>query len=150
VVDLLRAVAIVFALVASARARSWVGVACSVALAYVAAADLASLVASTDRAPHGAHAAFAAVFLGPSGLPGRAEGWLPLSGVVGAHPAIVRAATLVASAATFAIAHLRSSKLRPETHAAYRADAMARPFLGIALIDASQIVLAVLGRAMFE
>jgi hypothetical protein len=150
VVDFVRAVAIVFALVASVRARSWMGIACAVALAYVAAADLASLVASRDRAPPGAHAAFAAVFLGPSGLPGRAAGLLPLSGIIGAHPIVVRIATLVAATAAFTHAHRRSSRLRPETEAAYRVDAMARPFLGVALLDASQIVLAVLARVMFD
>ncbi len=149
-VDFLRAVAIVIAIVASIRARSAIGCACACALAYIVAADLASLVASSDRAPPGVHAGFAAVFLGPSGFPGRAQGVLPMSGVIGAHPFVIRVLTAIAAAYTFAVAHRRSSRLRPESEEARRVDAMARPFLGVALLDAAQIVMALLARVFLE
>lgn len=149
-VDALRAIAIVLAIAASLRARSAFGAACACALAYLVAADLASLVASVERAPPGVHAAFAAVFFGPSGLPGRASGVLPLSGPVGAHPVVVRVATAILATSAFVAAHRRASRLRPETDDARRWDAMGRPFLGVALLDAAQLVLALASRALLE
>ncbi len=141
-VDLVRAVAILLAIVASVRARSAIGILCACVLGYLVAADFASLVAGVDRAPPSAHAGFAAMFLGPTGMEGRASGALPLSGAIGAHPFVVRVASCAVAALGFFVAHRRSSRLRPEGDDARRADAMARPFLGVALLEATEIVIA--------
>jgi hypothetical protein len=133
--DAFLTVALALGIVRAIRQRSIVAAASGLAIAYgflIAVINLGCALA--DRAVAGGYA-FVLVFIGTPMVPVPPAGAWPLSRLIAAHPY----ARLVVSAAlalvVFAIAARRSSRLRPESLEARRWDALASPFLLIAVLD---------------
>ena len=142
--DVVRAVALAFALLRSARLRFATGLASALALSY--GLGVSGLDASVRLRHHAVTGEYALglVFLGTSAMPAGAEVPYPGAAWMFAH----RDAALLLSAALalvpFAVAWRTSSRLSPHSMASRRWDGVSAPFLLLASIDLTLMLLGLL------
>jgi hypothetical protein len=133
--DVFRAAVLTLGVIRATRQRSVVGVACGLLIAYgflVSALNLWS--ALVQREVSGGYA-LGIVFMGAALAPERGRGPWPLSTWVAGHPFGRLVASAGLASCVCAMSWRRSSRLRPECEEARRWDALASPFLLLAVVD---------------
>jgi hypothetical protein len=144
VLDGVRAVAVVVALVFAARQRFVLGIACSLASAYLLCGAVAGVAPAIARHGVGGEWAFTLFFLGPSAVPFSGASRFPLGSWIATHPLASLVGTTVLALVPFARASAQSRKLSPHSLASRRWDAIASSFLLLAVIAATRLVAGVL------
>jgi hypothetical protein len=133
--DIFRAAVLALGIIRAIRQRSVVGAACGLLIAYgflVAALNLQS--ALTQGEVSGGYG-LGVVFMGAALAPARGRGAWPPSTWVAAHPFGRLVASAGLALCVCAISWRHSSRLRPECEEARRWDALAWPFLLLAVVD---------------
>lgn len=143
--DVGRVLALVVALVWCARARTRLGAAVVLLVAYVYALEVAGGIAARGSQPAHAGYAFVLVFLGPSSLPRALIDGLPLADVVMRHPIAVHLATAACLAGPWWALERRSAPLYPESDEAHRVD---RAAVQLVLVIVFELLLAVSGASL--
>jgi len=142
--DVVRAVALLLALVRAVRARFGLGVVCALAIAYglgVAVLDGAERVAR--HAIPGDYA-LGLVFMGTAAIPAGAQDRWPAEAWMAAHRSAVLALSAALSLLPFAVASRTSSRLSPHSNASRLWEGVSGPFLLLACIDVTLVLLGVL------
>jgi hypothetical protein len=150
VLDVLLAAVLTLGIVRALRQRSVVGAACGLAIAYgflIALINLGSALAG--RAVAGGYA-FVLFFIGTPMVPVPPGGSWPLSRSIAAHPYARLIVSAALASVVFVVATRQSSRLRPESLEARRWDALASPFLLIAVLDTIVTVAATTMRWLAE
>jgi hypothetical protein len=139
VLDLGRTLALLFALLFSARARSGIAVLAVLVVGYVYYVEIVTGFGARDHGTMHVAYAFVLAFLGPSGLP-RSGALLPLSHWIAAQPIVTQLATATILAVPRALLLRQSSPLRPESESARRFD---RASLQLTLVIVLDLFVAV-------
>jgi hypothetical protein len=133
--DIFHAAVLALGVIRAIRQRSAVGAACGSMIAYgifVAVLNLRSALAQGDVS--GGYG-LGIVFMGTALAPARGRGAWPLSTWVASHPFGRLVASAGLASCVCAISWRRSSRVRPESEEARRWDALASPFLLLAVVD---------------
>jgi hypothetical protein len=142
--DIIRAVSAVIAIVSATRLRFAFGVVCGLAIVYGMLGATLSVVAAVRHGSVGGEYALGLIFLGPSAVPASGGSPLPGSTWMATHQFASFLASATLAAVPCAWAWNRSTKLSPHSPESRRWDTVLASFLLLTVIAVVRLLLVLL------